>query len=421
MKNLVPLGALMELLPATLRDSIFSQCKEAGQDPDKLEVKRRADDSDVLESGERAAIKYVSTRTVDRDGEIIMPKGVNLREFLKYRHVLWNHNYSLPPIGSDEWIEPDDWGIKAKTKYADTGPGTLAEVVWQLVKQGHQKASSIGFVPLEWVQQGDEKFGKVLEKLEAEWPELRSRKRSVRRIYTKVMLLEHSDVSVPANVDATVVQVAKSAGADDEVLKMLVGETTAAMYEDAVEKTVVPYRKHPLAPEDRPWDAAAARRRIREWAGGDNWDPAKYRQAFVFVRGDPANLTSYVGPHHDVINGRLYTVWNGVRAAMASLVFGARGGRLPNESDRRGVYNHLAKHYREFDKEVPEFRDYSPEELDELFGEETGFDPEEGHAEILTVGPAVEPVVIEPVQVVEGDDVSKLVREEVNRIPRGRL
>ena len=67
------------------------------------------------------------------------------------------------------------------------------------------------------------------------------------------------------------------------------------------------------------------------------------------------------------------TVWRGVAAAMAALK-GARGGVDISSADRRGVYNHLARHYREFDEEPPEFdRIYEDYEFRELL-ERWGFD-----------------------------------------------
>jgi hypothetical protein len=42
------------------------------------------------------------------------------------------------------------------------------------------------------------------------------------------------------------------------------------------------------------------------------------------------------------------------------------GTQIP-DSDKRGCYNHLAKHYRQFDKEPPEFRAYNEEEWKALF------------------------------------------------------
>jgi len=66
----------------------------------------------------------------------------------------------------------------------------------------------------------------------------------------------------------------------------------------------------------------------------------------------PEKFSDLKLPHHDPKSHNV--VWNGVRAAMAALL-GARGGtRIPKE-DKKRVYNHLAKHYKEFDKEPPEF------------------------------------------------------------------
>jgi hypothetical protein len=57
-----------------------------------------------------------------------------------------------------------------------------------------------------------------------------------------------------------------------------------------------------------------------------------------------------------LIDGRLKVVWAGVRSAM-QVVAGARGGVDIPESDRKGVYLHLAEHYREFGKEPSPFEE----------------------------------------------------------------
>ena len=122
---------------------------------------------------------------------------------------------------------------------------------------------------------------------------------------------------------------------------------------------VVPYEETPKAPMDYPWDADEAERRIRLWAGGpekEDIDWSRYRRAFAWYdASNPENFGSYKLPHHDVIDGRLHVVWRGVVAAMQSLL-GARGGVDIPEADRRAVYEHLARHYREFGREPPEFR-----------------------------------------------------------------
>jgi hypothetical protein len=57
-------------------------------------------------------------------------------------------------------------------------------------------------------------------------------------------------------------------------------------------------------------------------------------------------------PHHDVIDGEISVVWNGVSAAMGALM-GARGGVDIPADDVDPCYNHLAKHYKQYDKQPP--------------------------------------------------------------------
>ena len=66
----------------------------------------------------------------------------------------------------------------------------------------------------------------------------------------------------------------------------------------------------------------------------------------------PERFTDLKLPHHNPKSKAV--VWRGVAAAMAALM-GARGGVDIPEADKRKVYNHLAKHYREFEKEPPSF------------------------------------------------------------------
>jgi len=67
----------------------------------------------------------------------------------------------------------------------------------------------------------------------------------------------------------------------------------------------------------------------------------------------PERFTDLKLPHHRA--GDKAVVWNGVRAAMAALM-GARGGVQIPASAKKRVYQHLAAHYRDFDKEPPPFK-----------------------------------------------------------------
>jgi hypothetical protein len=176
--------------------------------------KSASTDAEELQEGERAAIRYVSTRHKDRDDEIMLPSGAVLDQFRLAPQVLWGHNYAEPPIGSDEWIKADDYGLKAKTVYATT---ERAEEVWTLVKEGHLKTSSVGFVPLESVRAEDSKWKPLISRLGAKWGMDEADFSGVSRIHTKWLLLEHSDVSVPANIHALTQAVAKGLAISDEL------------------------------------------------------------------------------------------------------------------------------------------------------------------------------------------------------------
>lgn len=121
-------------------------------------------------------------------------------------------------------------------------------------------------------------------------------------------------------------------------------------------KGVVPFKAAPVV--DGPWDAAAARKRLRAWAtAGEGEDAkidfAKYRRGFAwFDSSKPDDLGSYKLPHHDIRNGKFVTVKAGVEAAAAA-VDGARGGAGIPEGDRDKVKTHLGDHYHQWDGKPP--------------------------------------------------------------------
>jgi len=124
------------------------------------------------------------------------------------------------------------------------------------------------------------------------------------------------------------------------------------------EKGVIPYKDLGKLPEDTPWNGPAE---VREAEVSD----LKLMCAW-YDSEKPDIKQSYKLPHHKAKGHK--AVWRGVAAAMAALL-GARGGVNIPDADRKGVYNHLAKHYKQFDKEVPEFREYTETELKAMFPE----------------------------------------------------
>lgn len=189
-------------------------------------VRKSVNKSDgEIEEEERTVIKYVSTRDVDVSGDIIIPKGVEFKRFVDSgAPVFFGHNYSIPQIGKDEWIKRDEYGIKVKQRYAKLHEGSLPDVLWNLTKQGMNHQSSVGIIPLEYTKRGDPSFEPMLKSSKSEWPELSKTYKGCRRIITKSLLFEHSDVPLACNPNAGIISVAKTYmenGADEVLLKQL--------------------------------------------------------------------------------------------------------------------------------------------------------------------------------------------------------
>ncbi len=279
----------------------------------------------------------ISTADRDRDGDIVVPTGAIIENFLKNPVVLFGHNYASLPVGRCRALSISDDKIEADVEFAPADVNPLAPHVENAYRKGFMNSWSIGFIPLEYEPLGEGKGYK----------------------YTKWELLEFSAVPVPANPNALTEVRAISKAFDDIVSKLI---TSIEIKADKLK--VCGNRDLPLL-DERKWDARAEEKRIREWANGDM---KKYAQAFVLViDGKEDNLTAYKLPFGAVRDGKLYAHRGGVIAAMGA-VLGARGGINATEDERKRAYNFLAHYYRRFEMEVPEFHEYSDDELAKLFG-----------------------------------------------------
>jgi HK97 family phage prohead protease len=136
---------------------------------------------------ERSVIAIISTDAIDRDNEVLVPKGMDADNFRKNPLVLWSHNAGLPPIAKALWLKQGRKRITAKIKFAMT---ERAEEVWQLFKGGFLNAFSVGFKPNEGHRPTPDDIKKNPDLAEA------------RFIFTVWELLEFSVVGVPANAEA---------------------------------------------------------------------------------------------------------------------------------------------------------------------------------------------------------------------------
>jgi len=149
-----------------------------------------------INEDERSVVAYVTTETLDRDGEVVLAGGADLANYRKNPIILWGHDYHATPIAKTVWIRQDNKGLLAKLVYATT---QKAEEIWQLRKGGFLKGYSIGFIPKQGkTADGLPAYGPPHEKEIAANPAWKQARNLVRAFE----LLEISDVPVPCNPDA---------------------------------------------------------------------------------------------------------------------------------------------------------------------------------------------------------------------------
>jgi HK97 family phage prohead protease len=150
----------------------------------------------------RTVIARISTTSIDRDGEVLLPSGIDLKDFRKNPVVLLNHDQGGLPVGRALSVKRQSDGIIAEVQFAERPAGHPSSVEWipdtifNLFQQGILKAFSVGFIPLEMREPTDKDFKKFGD--------------DVRNVISKWSLLEFSIVNVPSNQDSLVMQVAKN-------------------------------------------------------------------------------------------------------------------------------------------------------------------------------------------------------------------
>ncbi len=280
------------------------------------------------EPTERSVTATISSIAIDRDNEVMLPKGVVLTNYRDNPVVQWAHDTHSPPIGKNEWIRKTKAGqLVAKTIFADTDRGNE---VFQLFKGGFLNAFSVGFKPIDH-REPDERDIKE----HPEWS-------GVDRIISKWELLEYSVVPVPANPEALVSAISKGFKVSDSIQDKL-GIMVAKQAPVEI-KAVIPYKQYAKDGEETEWQAADE---IKQATVDD-----LLLMSTWYDKDNPDIKNSYKLPHHRA--GNKHVVWRAVSAAMGAFMGGRGGVNIP-DSDRRGIYNHLVAHYDEFGKVPPEF------------------------------------------------------------------
>jgi hypothetical protein len=107
-------------------------------------------------------------------------------------------------------------------------------------------------------------------------------------------------------------------------------------------------RGHKAAVTNRAWDEASVVEGLPA-----NASVSDLRSVYAWVDGDPEAKASYKFPHHHGVGGpaNLRALLGGI-----AVLNGACGGVDLPEDERKAVYDHLAGHLRDADREPPELR-----------------------------------------------------------------
>lgn len=356
------------------------------------------------EDGRTIFRAVATTPALDRYGEVVLPRGAVVDNFLKNPVLVEIHDSGKSSIGHILKLDMSESEIAFDFVFSRDQRGQEME---QKYVEEDMHAFSIGFQPESkvdlWYPWDEEPV--ELREIKFKYPDkteglldLTQYKKIPYRVYTGWELLEISPVTIPANPEALLMRqaeeivrramdsnpVARSfvqaelAAALGPALKLLASFADKFDKDFAIDGAVAP---HSTPVEKMDWNKSDARALLAQWAsksGGGakeeiNW--AKYSHGFA--RFDSKNADSfgaYELPHHSVKDGSLVAVWGGVTEAMANELKVARG--KADFSIKSASYEHLAKHYTDFGKVAPEYKEYTDEELGKIASDT----PAEGEA-----------------------------------------
>jgi hypothetical protein len=129
----------------------------------------------------------ISTADQDRDGDTISVRGWELEDYKKNPVVLWAHSHGDPPVGKSTRIWISNEKLRSQTRFTPHDLNPFGHMVGRLYEEGYMRATSVGFLPLEW-EEARERAG------DGPW--------FMPMDFKRQSLLEYSTVPVPSNPHA---------------------------------------------------------------------------------------------------------------------------------------------------------------------------------------------------------------------------
>lgn len=311
---------------------------------------------------------------VDWMGEQLPAENADLSVIKTNPSFLWAHDDLSFPFGTIVDFRIDSTlGLVEEVEFA-YDEYEFAAIGWRLYRSGHLRAASVRFL----ADFGDwEDYG-------PETPEFQ--KLGLLRKYLSWVQLELSGVNLPCDPLALVP--ALDSGDERAIVRMLglaadlrpgmnphpdqqpdlfagaphFRRSASARFRldarmpqhEAETESAASHQKFPLADESAAWGFSAADGDALIEKGG--WELFAQCHAWKDPDVDAETKAAYRLPIQKLVDGEVKTIWRGVAGAMARLL----GTASIPEADRKAVYNCLAKHYAEFEKPVPELKQYGP-------------------------------------------------------------
>jgi HK97 family phage prohead protease len=131
--------------------------------------------------GERQVRFIASDATLDRQGDVLMPEGCDLKNFRANPILLWQHRADSPVARAVE-ISANARAVTGLAQFPPEGTDETSDRVYRMVKSGIINTMSVGFNPLASTPLGNGRGQK----------------------YTRWEMVECSFVSLPANPSAVI-------------------------------------------------------------------------------------------------------------------------------------------------------------------------------------------------------------------------
>jgi HK97 family phage prohead protease len=163
-----------------------------------MEMRFKTYDTEIkAEGGESRRVQFlISTDAVDRDNDVLDPKGWQLENYMRNPIIPFAHDYKSLPVAKCLKIGTTPKGLEALAEFPPKGTYQFADTVYDMLKAGFLNATSVGFRPLDFEPALDRKGFN----------------------FKSQELTEFSIVPIPSNPQALVQQ--RSAGTPDSTVRV---------------------------------------------------------------------------------------------------------------------------------------------------------------------------------------------------------